>query len=371
MQTQTASKDKSKPVTIFARDIIRCDLKEYEYRYFKDIIESQITENMIAEKRVKVIKKVFEDFTNDEIKQEYIIVVATDVSYYLQQFIKQFLYVQNIQFVYSAAILDYIINRQKLSGLLMLLLGDVCIFIYKPKHLEVPKALKLEHIEPEPFKDKLDLMLSKIKIVNQKGFETDQGKDAVSRIVEYIALYYLKHQKEYGMKGSKFEEDFHQKVKNHLAVYSTTSYYHCFMGRKLDILLSQDEKYSQYLEVEMNFTGIIPNINSTYKFVIFNKRGTEPTVFDLAKFKLREIFGFFAMLMIFVSLIVCRDFDPNTESVGNHAIRDAICPHKQELMGVSLTIFLSVVLQKMFNKYKERRQRKIELQKRLKLEKAE
>ncbi|KAL4468379.1 hypothetical protein ABPG72_012273 [Tetrahymena utriculariae] len=344
MQTQAASKDKSKPVTIFARDIIRCDLKEYEYRYFKDIIESQITENMIAEKRVKVIKKVFEDFTNYEIKQEYIIVVATDVSYYLQQ---------------------------KLNGLLMLLLGEVCIFIYKPKHLEVPKALKLEHIESEPYKDKLDLMLSKIKVVNQKGFETDQGKDAVNRIVEYIGLYYLKHQKEYGLKGSKFEEDFHQKIKNHLAVYSTTSYYHCFMGRKLDILLTQDQKYSQYLEVEMNFTGIIPNINSTYKFVIFNKRGSDPTVFDLAKFKLREIFGFLAMLMIFVSLIVCRDFDPNSESVGNHAIRDAVCPHKQELMGVSLTIFLSVVLQKMFNKYKERRQRKIELQKKLKLEKVE
>lgn len=31
-----------------------------------------------------IIEKVFEEFTNDEVKDEYIIVVATDVSYYLQ-----------------------------------------------------------------------------------------------------------------------------------------------------------------------------------------------------------------------------------------------------------------------------------------------
>jgi len=65
------------------------------------------------------IGKVFEDFTSDEIKNEYVIVITTDASYYLQQ---------------------------KKDGFLLLLLSEVCIFIFKPKHLEVPKILKIDAI---------------------------------------------------------------------------------------------------------------------------------------------------------------------------------------------------------------------------------
>jgi len=56
--TTNTKKDKSGAVIIRPKNILRCDLKEYEYKYFKDIIESQVTEMMISDKRLKLISKI-------------------------------------------------------------------------------------------------------------------------------------------------------------------------------------------------------------------------------------------------------------------------------------------------------------------------
>lgn len=77
------------------------------------------------------------------------------------------------------------------------------------------------------------------------------------------------------------------------------------------------------------------------------------------------------MLLIFLNLVVCRDFDPTSETHVEHPFRDLVCPHKQEMMSVSLTVFLSMMFQKMWMKYKEKREKKIELLKKMRIEKME
>lgn len=57
-------------------------------------------------------------------------------------------------------------------------------------------------------------------------------------MIEFIALFFLKHKDRFGVPRSKFEEDFHVKLRNHLCVYSSSSYFHSFMGRKLEVLIS-------------------------------------------------------------------------------------------------------------------------------------
>lgn len=90
----------------------------------------------------------------------------------------------------------------------------------------------------------------------------------------------MKNELKYGVRGSKFENDFHVKLRNHMCVYSSSSYFHTFMGRKLEIIVNQpaDSQYKHYLELEANFIGLIPNFIAPYKIVIFNKRGHDPSI---------------------------------------------------------------------------------------------
>lgn len=63
----------------------------------------------------------------------------------------------------------------------------------------------------------------------------------------------------------------------------------------------------------------------------------------LAKLKVKEIIGFLAMVMIFVSLVVCKDYDDTKETPDAHLFRESVCPHRQSITSVAFTIFLSIV----------------------------
>ncbi|EGR28503.1 hypothetical protein IMG5_173940, partial [Ichthyophthirius multifiliis] len=225
-----------------------------------------ITEIMISEKKTKLIKKAFHDYTNEVIKKEYVIVISTNTSYYLQQ---------------------------KLNGLLILLFDDVCIFIYKPKNIEVPKIPQLELLQKEEFEQKkYEHLRNKTKILISKGFETPKQIDCMEKILEFICLYHLKYQEKYGVPKSNFEQDFLIKLKNMISINSNTQFLHIFMGRKTEYLIEQDFYYNKFLELEIDFQGLIPRFNAPYRIVIFNKKGSEFSLFEyffLCKLKVYKL----------------------------------------------------------------------------------
>ena len=81
------------------------------------------------------------------------------------------------------------------------MVDEVCFFIYKPKHLEVPKMLNLEHIEKQEYLEDFEKSKKKIRILNQVGFETEKELFSIKRVEDFICLYFIKYQEKYNVKG--------------------------------------------------------------------------------------------------------------------------------------------------------------------------
>lgn len=66
------------------------------------------------------------------------------------------------------------------------------------------------------------------------------------------------------------------------------------------------------------------------------------------KLKIREVIGFISLLVMFITLVMCKNADETT--VYNHPVKDLICPHRSNVLGIVGVVFLGMIVVRFYHK---------------------
>jgi hypothetical protein len=116
-----------------------------------------------------------------------------------------------------------------------------------------------------------------IKLKQKRHEPADFESKVNSRLIEWIALFYVKHSALESSDVADFEKQFLTKVRIFLLLISGGTYWNLFLGNKLEYMI-ENSPSEMLIEYEFEF----PNYKAKKqkkRFLIFQKKGVNPPLF--------------------------------------------------------------------------------------------
>jgi len=319
--------------------ILRYDIEMNDFRFFKDFFETYLTEELIEGEKNDQIKSLIAEKLPWEYQRDWVIVFGRDLAYNMQA---------------------------KKKHLLIFKLGKLAFFVFQGKYLDMPGADVVEFFDNFEFDEKRlqEFKENRITTLEQKALKSE---DFADNLKHWIAKFCLKYEDKMIQDYAEFENQLLRKLKLELMLASKEGFWNIFIGPRVNYV-TENVKMEGELSFSLDLTGGKMN-KGKKNIVMFQKKGDPEPYLQFFRKKKKEMVGFLGMLLLFLIMVTCRNFDHNKHEnlqagtipglgiqyIKADTFNDLVCLNQQYSLFIAGGIFFLYIGIKVFGAIQKKR----------------